>query len=192
MKSYGEPMFANSISLYEPINQYKPIADCIGLVDGPLVHMSYPGLSFIKIPFPTRMTVIQLSNGDSWLHSPIAYQAELANAIEAMGPIRHIVSPNKIHYAHVQEWKAAFPDAITWASPGVRERARSQGIAVHFDRDLSQTAPQQWEVDLLQTMTLWIAVPSGSPVTRSVTRRHATVLHIEHTPVARRTGETDA
>lgn len=152
VKSYGEPMFANSISLYEPINQYKPIADCLGFVDGPLVHMSYPGLSFIKIPFPTRMTVIQLSNGDSWLHSPIAYQAELANAIEAMGPIRHIVSPNKIHYAHVQEWKAAFPDAITWASPGVRERARSQGIAVHFDRDLSQTAPQQWEVDLLQTM----------------------------------------
>ena len=152
MKSYGEPMFANSISLYEPINQYKPIADCLGFVDGPLVHMSYPGLSFIKIPFPTRMTVIQLSNGDSWLHSPIAYQAELANAIEAMGPIRHIVSPNKIHYAHVQEWKAAFPDAITWASPGVRERARSQGTAVHFDRDLSQTAPQQWEVDLLQTM----------------------------------------
>jgi hypothetical protein len=152
LKSYGDPMFANSISLYEPINQYKPIADCIGFVDGPLVHMSYPGLIFIKIPFPTRMTVIQLSNGDSWLHSPIAYQAELANAIEAMGPIRHIVSPNKIHYAHVQEWKDAFPDAITWASPGVRERARSQGIAVHFDRDLSQTAPQQWEVDLLQTM----------------------------------------
>jgi hypothetical protein len=87
LKSYGDPMFANSISLYEPINQYKPIADCIGFVDGPLVHMSYPGLSFIKIPFPTRMTVIQLSNGDSWLHSPIAYQAELANAIEAMGPI---------------------------------------------------------------------------------------------------------
>jgi hypothetical protein len=102
LKSYGDPMFVNSISLYEPIKQYKPIADCIGLVDGPLVHMSYPGLSFIKIPFPRQMTVIQLSNGDSSLHSPIAYQAELANAIEAMGPIRHIVRPNEIHYAHVQ------------------------------------------------------------------------------------------
>ena len=142
----------SKMSLYEPINQYKPLSAHIGIVDGPLVYMTYPGLSFIKIPFTTRMTVVQLANGDLWLHSPIAFDAELARSLAGMGPIRHLVSPNKIHYAHIKEWKDAFPDATAWASPGVRERAETQGIDVHFDADLTQTAPEAWRDDLGQTV----------------------------------------
>lgn len=145
-------MFADAIALYEPINQYKPLGEGIGIVDGPLVYMSYPGLSFLNIPFPTRMTVVRLAGGDFWLHSPIAYDAALARALASMGPIRHLVSPNKIHYAHIQEWKDAFPDATAWASPGVRERAEAQAASVHFDADLTGTAPEAWRDCMLQTV----------------------------------------
>lgn len=145
-------MFKNAISLYQPINLYKPFSEGIGIVDGSLVYMSYPGISFFKIPFPTRMTVVKLTNGDLWLHSPISYEEGLARNLLAMGTVRHIVSPNKIHYSHIGAWKDAFPNAITWASPGVRERAQSQGIAVHFDRDLTQKPPEFWRDDLLQTV----------------------------------------
>jgi hypothetical protein len=145
-------MFADAISLYEPIDRLKPLAEGIGIVDGPLVYMTYPGLKFLKIPFPTRMTVVKLATGELWLHSPIAYDAKLAEALSAMGPIRHLVSPNKIHYAHIKAWKDAIPDAVAWASPGVRERARSQGIQVRFDKNLGKEAPDAWRGDLLQTV----------------------------------------
>ncbi len=145
-------MFADAVSLYQPINRYKPFADGIGIVDGPHVYMTYPGLSFLKISFPTRMTVVKLANGDLWLHSPIAYEAALAETLSSMGPVRHIVSPNKIHYAHIKTWREAFPCATAWASPGVRKRARSQGMAVRFDKDLMQEAPDSWRGDLLQTV----------------------------------------
>jgi len=145
-------MFANAISLYEPVNVYKPAAEGIGFVDGPLVRMSYPGLSFLKIPFPTRMTVVKLSTGEVWLHSPIAYVASLARAISQIGPIRHIVSPNKLHYAHIREWKAAFTDATVWASPGVRDRARSRNIDVAFDADLSGESPAEWRHEMKQAV----------------------------------------
>jgi len=145
-------MFADAISLYEPIDRYKPLADGIGIVDGPLVYMTYPGLKFLKIPFPTRMTVVKLASGELWLHSPIAYDETLAQALTAMGPIRHLVSPNKIHYAHIKEWKDAFPEAIAWASPGVRERARSQANPVRLDKNLGKEAPEAWRGELLQTV----------------------------------------
>jgi hypothetical protein len=145
-------MFADAIALYEPINRFKALADGIGIVDGPLVYMSYPGLKFLKIPFPTRMTVVRLASGELWLHSPIAFDAKLAEALSAMGPIRHLVSPNKIHYAHIKAWKDAFPDALAWASPGVRERARAQGMPVRFDKNLGKAAPDAWCGDLLQTV----------------------------------------
>ncbi|MBN2258244.1 MAG: DUF4336 domain-containing protein [Anaerolineaceae bacterium] len=145
-------MFSDTVQLYEPINVYKPLADSIGIVDGPLVNMMYPGIRFLKIPFPTRMTVVKLSTGDIWLHSPIAYDATLALTISAMGPIRHIVSPNKLHYAHIKEWKDAFPDATAWASPGVCDRARIQRIPVTFDGELSKDAPADWSNSLNQTV----------------------------------------
>jgi hypothetical protein len=114
--------------------------------------MSYPGLSFLKIPFPTRMTVVRLRSGDLWLHSPTAYTPELAAELEKMGRITHLVSPNLIHYAHIQEWKNHFPAAITWASPHVRKRAESQKIDAHFECDLGREAPDAWKVQLRQTV----------------------------------------
>lgn len=147
-------MFKNAFTLYKPINTYKPISENIGTVDGPLVYMSYPWLllSFIKIPFPTRMTVIKLANGDLWLHSPTAYDENLAEELQKIGRIAHLVSPNKIHYANIQAWKERFPDAVSWASPGVKERAESQNIEVQFDRELGALAPSEWADEILQTV----------------------------------------
>lgn len=139
----------SAVSLYEPINEYKPFGPDIGTVDGPLEYLSW---LMIEIPFPTRMTVIRLENGDLFLHSPIAFDAGLAADLKSIGTIRHLVSPNKLHYAHIEEWSRAFPDAIAWASPGVRERARKQGIDVHFDRDLGDDAPEAWSGQIDQTI----------------------------------------
>lgn len=142
-------------SLYEPINQYKPIAENIGIVDGPLEYMTIAGIR-IPLPFTTRMTVIRLGNGDLILHSPIEFDALLADALRAMGSVRHLVSPNQFHYAHIGEWKRAFPDALTWGSPGARARARARGIDVNFERDLQEEPPPAWREEVDQTL-----IPGG-------------------------------
>jgi hypothetical protein len=138
-------------SLYKPLNRYKPIAPDIGIVDGGFEYMSWLGLR-LPWPFTTRMTVVQLANGQLFLHSPIAFDAGLAAHLRAMGRIGHLVSPNKLHYAHIGDWSEAFPEAITWASPGVRQRARAHGIRVSFARDLGPKAPPEWCEDLDQTI----------------------------------------
>ncbi len=145
-------MSANGVSsLYEPINEYKPFAAHIGIVDGPFEYVSIAGMK-MPWPFTTRMTVVQLATGDLFLHSPIAFDATLATQLGFLGRIRHLVSPNRGHYAHIGEWARAFPEAVTWASAGVRERAQSQNIDVHFVRDLGQTAPPEWRDEIEQTI----------------------------------------
>ena len=121
--------------LYEPLNEYKPLWLDIGIVDGPLEYLRTAGLR-LPLPFSTRMTVVRLKNGDLFLHSPIAFNATLAAQLQSMGTIRHLVSPNQFHYAHIGEWSRAFPDTVTWASRGARARARARGIDVQFKRDL--------------------------------------------------------
>lgn len=133
--------------LYEPLNTLKPVASGLWIVDGPIVRMAALGGS---APFPTRMSVARLADGGLWCHSPIAPDATLFAAVDALGPVRHLVSPNKLHYAYIAAWKRRYPGAIAWASPGVRERAASQHIDVAFDADLGDAPEPAWVADLDQ------------------------------------------
>ena len=87
-------------SLYEPINVYKPVAADIGIVDGPFEYLTVGGIG-LPLPFTTRMTVVRLSNGDLLLHSPVKFDERLANELHGLGTVRHLVSPNQFHYAHI-------------------------------------------------------------------------------------------
>ena len=122
---------------YEPQLTLQPIGPDIWIVDGPVLRWGY-GIP-VKWPFPTRMTVVRLPDGMIWLHSPVRPDEPLAMAIEALGPVGHIVSPNKIHHVSIGSWAARFPEARVWASPGVRKRSK-----VAFTDDLDDRPPPEW------------------------------------------------
>ena len=86
------------IPLYEPLNTLKPIGQGIWIADGDLIQMS---VGCGSLPFSTRMTVVQLADGSLWCHSPIAPNESLFQALDSLGPVAHLVSPNKIHYAYM-------------------------------------------------------------------------------------------
>jgi hypothetical protein len=143
----AERCYPPAVRLYEPLNVLKPVGEDLWLVDGPLVRMVYFGGS---IPFPTRMVVVRLQNGDLFLWSPTEPDDRLLSQVDALGPVKHLVSPNKIHYAHIGAWKQAYPKAVTWASPSVRERAASQGVKVAFEAELGDEPDPVWREDLDQ------------------------------------------
>src|SRR3569833_3684747 len=87
-----------------------------------------PTASFFGLPYPTRMALARLSNGDVWVWSPIALTPQLAEAVQSLGPVRHIVSPNKIHHLFLKQWAERWPDARLYAPPGLARRKP----ALHF------------------------------------------------------------
>lgn len=142
-----DPGWTSGVRPYAPLAELAPVADDIWCVDGPVIHMA---LGPVHLPLPTRMVVVRLSTGGLWIWSPIAPSPELFAAIDALGPVEHLVSPNKVHYAGIPAWKQRYPQATAWASPGVRARARSQRIDVPFDADLDDAAPAAWSADIDQ------------------------------------------
>jgi hypothetical protein len=131
------------LTWYEPLNTLKQVAPNLWVVDG-------PDIRFFRMPFPTRMTVIRLRNSDLFLHSGRQHSDSLACAVAASGLVRHLVSPNWMHYASISQWANAFPEAIAWASPNVQTRAAKAGITVHFDRNLSELPAPDWIADIDQ------------------------------------------
>ncbi|QDE83699.1 DUF4336 domain-containing protein [Myxococcus xanthus] len=132
---------------YVPLSTLKPVTDGVWWVDGPVARMR---VGPVSLPFPTRMVIVRLGSGGLWLWSPTAPTPELFEQVDALGPVEHLVSPNRFHYAGIPAWKARYPRATAWASPGVRERARSQQIDVPFDADLDDAAPSAWSTELGQ------------------------------------------
>ena len=97
---------ASPVPLYPPFNTLKPVAENLWIADGGLIRMA---MGIVSIPFSTRMTVVRLADGSLWLHSPIAPDDGLCAELEALGKIRHLVSPNYLHYAHIATWQARYP-----------------------------------------------------------------------------------
>jgi len=136
---------------YPLLDTLKPVADNLWIVDsGP---MKVAGL----MPLPLRMTVIRLASGDTLLHSPTLFTPGLRAAIEAHGPIRHLLAPNVAHWTFVEEWQRACPEALVWAAPGLRERGPVQKSSLRLDRDLGQAAPPDWAQEIDH-----VIVPGGA------------------------------
>ena len=116
---------------------------------GPSLYVAGgPTVPFLTFPYPTRMAIARLADGGVWVWSPIALTSDLARAVDSIGPVRHIVSPNKIHHLFLQEWAERWPGARLYAPPGLA--SRKPGL--HFDAELGEDADPAWAAEIDQTI----------------------------------------
>lgn len=132
----------------------------IWIADGP--HVAVAGFHY-----PTRMTVIKLSDGSLFIWSPIELSDNLRAAVDAIGAVRHIVASNSLHHLFLTQWKQAYPAAKLYAPPGLR-RKRADII---FDADLGHAPLPDWygQIDqvlmhgnLITTEVVFFHVASGT------------------------------
>jgi hypothetical protein len=113
----------------------------IWIADGPVT-------SFHGFAYPTRMAVIRLSDGSLFVWSPVALSGSLRAAVDVLGPVRSLVSPNALHHLFLAEWKSAYPEARLYASP--RLRGKRKDLA--FDAALAEAPEPEWAADIDQVV----------------------------------------
>jgi hypothetical protein len=128
---------------YPPLDVLKPVAEGIWIVDSGPLHV-------LGLPLPIRMTVLRLSNGDLWLHSPTRFTEALKAQLEQQGRIAHLIAPAIAHWSFLNDWQKRLPNALTWAAPGLRERKHVQKTGVRIDHVLSDTSPPEWASEMEQ------------------------------------------
>jgi hypothetical protein len=113
----------------------------IWIADGPVAP-------FLGFRYPTRMAAIRLADGGLFVWSPVALTEPLRAAIDALGPVRHLVSPNALHHLFLGEWKSTYPTARLYASPRLRRKRRD----LAFDADLGDAPEPGWAADIDQVV----------------------------------------
>jgi hypothetical protein len=117
----------------------EQIHDALWVVDGGDVN-------FFGLPYPTRSVIARLASGGLWVWSPIALTADLRAVVDRLGPVRHLVSPNKLHHLFLKEWHAAYPDAALWGPRSTIKKRRD----LAFRAALEDTPPPDWGADIDQ------------------------------------------
>jgi len=82
---------------------------------------------------PLQSTVIRLPDGKLWMHSPVRMSASDINEIKALGEVAHLVAPNLLHHLFFGAAAEAFPNARTYAAPGLAKKRPD----LKFDEKLS-------------------------------------------------------
>jgi hypothetical protein len=103
-------------------------------------------VSFFGLPYPTRSAIARLKNGDLWVWSPVKLTAALRTEVDRLGPVRHLVSPNKLHHLYLREWKAAYTEAQLWG-PQTTIKKRPD---LRFREALRDSPPPEWFTDIDQ------------------------------------------
>ena len=109
----------------------------------------------------TRMTVVRLADGALLLHGPVPRTPETQREIEALGPVRWIVAPNRLHHLYAGPWSDA-PGANLYGAPGLQKKRKD----LRFEATLSSQAPEPWAGQLEQELV------GGLPILNEVAMLH--------------------
>jgi glyoxylase-like metal-dependent hydrolase (beta-lactamase superfamily II) len=116
----------------------------------PGLHVAERPFRFRGVEIGTRATIVTLASGDLLVHSPVRFGEDLRAALAPLGPVRHLVAPNRMHHLALADWARAYPDALLHAAPGLAKKRPDLAFATVLD----DVAPRAWAGELAQCLLL--------------------------------------
>jgi hypothetical protein len=121
--------------------ELQMFAEGISIIDGAPVRV-------FGVPLPTRMIIVKLSDGSLWVNSPVSVPIPVLNRIKALGPVRYLVAPTKLHIWRLEEWHVLFPEAELW----IPQHSQTESKRLPFACVLGGVLSPGWADDLDQVV----------------------------------------
>ncbi len=81
----------------------------------------------------SRTTIVRLSGGALWVHSPCPPTDEVCAALDALGEVRWVVVPNRFHHLQAPATAARYPKALVVGPKSARCRNAHLSLAMGTD-----------------------------------------------------------
>ncbi len=105
----------------------KKLAQEIWIFDGDPVQ-------FLGLPYTTRMTIVRLSDGGLWVHSPIQFSNSIREQINNLGQVKYLIAPNHLHHLFLSEWVSAYPSAEVYGTNEVIKKCVIYTFTLHLTK----------------------------------------------------------
>ncbi len=104
----------------------QQLAEDIWIVEG-------DNVSFMSLPYNTRMTVIRLNTDELWLHSPIKITDKLVRQLNRLGKVNYLIAPNHLHHLFLPDWQTEYPNAKSYGTQQVIQKRQDISFDVQLD-----------------------------------------------------------
>jgi glyoxylase-like metal-dependent hydrolase (beta-lactamase superfamily II) len=116
---------------------------------GPRLWVAEAPLRFAGLEVGRRMNVVQLTDGGLFVHSPAPLDDALRAGLDALGEVRFVAAPSRIHgNLWLERYAAAYPGVELLAAPGLAERRKD----IDFTAELGSEPDPRWAADLDQEL----------------------------------------
>jgi hypothetical protein len=88
---------------------------------------------FSGVRIRARTTVVRLSGGALWVHSPCPPSDDVCAALDALGEVRWIVVPNRFHHLQTPATAARYPNALVVGPKTAQARNPNVSLAMGTD-----------------------------------------------------------
>ncbi len=109
---------------------------------------------FFGLPYSTRMTVVRLSSGELWVHSPIKLTPDIQNQMDKLGAVKYLIAPNHLHHLFLSDWISMYPNSEVFGTDEVIKKRQD----ISFNASLNSGSDWPWSDDIEQVLF------SGSPL----------------------------
>jgi len=103
-------------------------------------------LPYVRAEVGTRMTCIRLTRRRLLLHSPVKLDAALRQSLDALGEIKAIVAPNRLHHLFLAEYITSYPQARVYTAPSLRKKRPDLRIT----SELGDEPQNEWRGEIEQ------------------------------------------
>ena len=103
-------------------------------------------LPYVRAEVGTRMTCIRLTRRRLLLHSPVKLDAALRQSLDALGEIKAIVAPNRLHHLFLAEYITSYPPARIYTTPSLRKKRPDLRIT----SELGDEPQNEWRGEIEQ------------------------------------------
>lgn len=108
-KSYSNPLGTSLTQIRENV----------WLAERPF-YPRLPGLQGVDVA--CKAAIVRLKDNSLWVHAPVELDSGTRKAVESLGEVRHIVSPNAEHVSFAAQWLRQYPEAESYCSPFLKKR----------------------------------------------------------------------
>tara|TARA_B100001971_G_C18208914_1_gene549375 strand:+ start:172 stop:912 length:741 start_codon:yes stop_codon:yes gene_type:complete len=112
------------------------LSDDLWIADGEAVR-------FFTLPYTTRMTIVRLTDGRLFIHSPIRLTESLQRQIRALGDVRYLIAPNHLHHLFIKDWAEAYPRAELYGTEEVIKKRADIDFSGQLNNEDQQQYPWQ-------------------------------------------------
>jgi hypothetical protein len=99
-------------------------------------------IKLLLVPFGLRTTVVRLTGGRLWVHSPTPLLSNLKDELEPLGSVAYIVGAANGHNISLRQWHAAYAEAELYVSPGIPRRIDIQNYTLLDDSFVNPWLPE--------------------------------------------------